>query len=127
MSTEGPSPRIAELIGAIADRLLAELDDLSMDMNLAALGVAPALGAERGRHPERREVHVHGEVVELGQQPVGDGADELSDAGRRTLRRHRHGVCHRTSIEIKSVPMDIRAGLSHAYLRLLHEHETRRA
>jgi DNA-binding PucR family transcriptional regulator len=88
------TPEMVELVGEIADLMLADLDQLSADMDAAVLQASPVLGADAAISAEMsasNRANVRRLLTALarrdGRPPPSDVPPEALDAARTVVRR----------------------------------------
>jgi DNA-binding PucR family transcriptional regulator len=94
MSAESTTPDIVDLLGEIADLMLADLEQLGAEMDAAVLQASPALGADAAIAAEvsaSNRANVRRLLTALarrdGRPPPSDVPPEALDAARTIVRR----------------------------------------
>jgi DNA-binding PucR family transcriptional regulator len=94
MSAESSTPDIVDLLGEIADLMLADLEQLGAEMDAAVLQASPALGADAAIAAEvsaSNRANVRRLLTALarrdGRPPPSDVPPEALDAARTIVRR----------------------------------------
>jgi DNA-binding PucR family transcriptional regulator len=94
MALEAPDPAVVELLGDVAEELLAGLDQLGVEMDAAVLQASPALGADAAIAAEvsaSNRANVRRLLTAVarrdGRPPPADVPAEALDVARTTVRR----------------------------------------